>query len=63
MEKCINQTLITSLVVIFRSFLNKEGNFTPKSVVSVWFIHFSTFLSSCQIYQNLYTAFILLLGL
>ena len=44
--KWIDQTLTTSLVVIFRSLLieelhqtvNKEQNITTKPVVSVWFI-------------------------
>ena len=43
MEKWINQTLTTGLVVMFRSSLNKEQNITTKPVVSVWFIHFYTY--------------------
>ena len=64
MEKWINQTLTTGLGVMFHSLLteelhqtkqvDKERNISPKTVVSVWFIHFSTFfLSSCQKHQNL----------
>ena len=36
-----------------KSSLNKEQNITTKPVISVWFILFSTFFLSCQIYQNL----------
>ena len=39
---------------LFSDFLNKEQNITAKSVVSVWFIHFSTYFYHLVRFTKIY---------